>query len=446
MTYQEFKEAVIGYCKEYKVADYEIYYTQSASTNVETYQQEVNSYSTENSMGVGFRLVEGGKAGYSSTENLTDEEAKSLVLRAMENRKSIESDDQSFIHGGGDCYLELPENKDPLPMGNELIDAALKLQERLYAQDKRVSDGTQSYLSAGTETYALYNSKGLDLEDRISYTIAMASALMAEGEEMYNGYKLKDGMLKSIDLEELAGQAVEEAASTIGATSIPSGKYTVVFTGEAFAQLLKTYASVFSAEAAQKGMSLLQGKENEKIAADMVTLIDDPMYCDSVIKRSFDGEGVATCKKNVIENGILKTMLHNLSTAAKAGVASTGNGKKASYADTVGVGPFTFYIKPVKGSQRELLFEAGEGVCIKNVSGLHAGANPLTGDFSLLASGFKIENGEKSRPVKNITVSGNFFDLLKDIHRVGEDLEFTGIGLKCGAPSVLVKNMTIAGE
>ena len=446
MTYQEFKEAVIQYCKEYQVTDYEIYYTQSAATNVETYRNEVNSYSTENSMGVGFRLVEEGKAGYSSTENLSEEEAKSLVLRALENRKSIESEDEAFIHEKGDTYAVMPEDDSVLPGGSKLIEAALTLQKEMYAQDERVTDGTQSYISAGTESYALYNSKGLDLEDRISYTVGMASALMTVGEEMYDGYKIKDDKMENLDLKALAGQAVEEAAATIGAASVPSGNYTVVFTGEAFAQLLKTYSAVFSAEAAQKGMSLLQGKEGEKIAADIVTLIDDPMYCDSVVKRTFDGEGVATFKKNVIEDGILKTMLHNLSTAAKAGVASTGNGQKASYADTVGVGPFTFYVKPVKGSREELLKEAGDGICIKDVSGLHAGANPLTGDFSLLASGFKFEAGRRTGGVKNITVSGNFFDLLKEIDKVGEDLEFTGIGLKCGAPSILVKDMTIAGE
>lgn len=447
MTYQEFKQAVIRCSQELGVRDYELYYAVSASTTVEIFQQEVSKYLTENSMGVCYRLVQEGKAGYASTENLTEEEARSLVVRALENMKSMENEEEAFIHEKGDSYLTLPDGEGAQPTGTELVEAALTLQREMYDADPRVSDGTQSYMVAGSETYALYNSKGLDLEDQIpGYAICLGMALIAADGEMYSGNKLKDGSLRDFDLKEIAGKAVEEAASTVGADSVPSGKYNVVFTGEAFADLLNTYSSIFSAEAAQKGMSLLNGKEGEKIGADIVTIVDDPLYKDSVIKRTFDGEGVATYRKNVVENGCLKTLLHNLSTAAKAGVKSTGNGQKASYASNVGVGPFTFYLKPVKGSREELLAEAGEGVCIKEVSGLHAGANPLTGDFSLLASGFRIQAGKKTSAVKNITVSGNFYSLLKEIDRIGEELEFSGMGIKCGSPSVLVRNMTIAGK
>lgn len=447
MTYQEFKEAVIGISKELQVAEYELYYTESDSVSVETFQQEIKEYSTDSSMGVCYRCIRDGKAGYASTENLTEEEAKSLVLRALENAKSIEGEEESFIHEKGDSYAVLPENTYEQPAGVKMTEAALALQKEMYAADSRVADGTQSYVAYGKSAYALCNSKGLDLEDKASYALCGGFALVHEGEEMFNGSEDKDGRLEDFDIKEIAVKAVEDAVSTIGADSVPSGKYNVVFTGKAFAALLTTYDSVFSAEAAQKGMSLLKDKEGEKIAADIVTLIDDPMHEKSLVKRTFDGEGVATYEKNVIEGGVLKTLLHNLSTAAKAGVKSTGNGQKASYASTVGVGPFTFYLKPVEGTEEELLAAAGNGISIKSVSGLHAGANPVTGDFSLLADGFCIEDGKKTVPVKNITVSGNFFTLLREIERVGTDIKFIrAMGGKCGSPSVLVRNMTIAGR
>lgn len=448
MTYQEFKKAVISVSGEMGIADYELYYTESESTSVNTYKQEVNEYSTDSSLGVCYRCIRDGKAGYASTENLTEEEAKSLVLRALENVKVIESEEESFLHEKGDTYAVLPESTEKEPSGAELVEAALALQKELYAADSRVADGTQSYVAYGRDSYALYNSRGLDLEDKASYALCMGVALVPDGEDMYNGGEDKDGQLADFDMKEIAAKAVEDAISTIGAESVPSGKYDVVFTGRAFAQLLTTYDSVFSAEAAQKGMSLLKDKEGEQIAAGLVTIIDDPMHKDSLIKRTFDGEGVATYKKSVIEKGTLKTLLHNLSTAARAGVKSTGNGQKASYASTVGVGPFTFYLEPVEGTPEELLTAAGNGICIKEVSGLHAGANPITGDFSLLAAGYRFEDGKKTVPVKNITVSGNFFTVLKEIERVGADLKFirTAGGGKCGSPSVLVRDMTIAGQ
>ncbi len=447
MTYQEFKEAVIAVSEKLQVTDYELYYTESDSVSVETYKAEIKGYNTDSGMGICYRCLRDGKAGYASTENLTGEEAESLVLRALENAKSIESEEESFIHEKGDSYAVLTGNTVEEPSGSELTEAALTLQRELYAADSRVADGTQSYTAYGRSTYALYNSRGLDLEDKASYALCAGVALVHEGDEMYDGSEDSDGSLADFNFREIAGKAVEDAVSTIGAASVPSGKYNVVFTGKAFAALLSTYASVFSSEAAQKGMSLLSGREGEKIAAEIVTITDDPLHEKSLVKRSFDGEGVATYKKNVIEGGVLKTLLYNLTTAAKAGVKSTGNGQKASYASPVSVSPFTFYLQPVDGSRDELLADAGSGICIKSVTGLHAGANPITGDFSLLAAGYSFENGKRTKPVKNITVSGNFYTLLKEIERVGSDLEFirTSAG-KCGASSVLVRNMTIAGE
>lgn len=143
----------------------------------------------------------------------------------------------------------------------------------------------------------------------------------------------------------------------------------------------------------------------------------------------------------------MTTLLHNLKTAAAAGVKSTGNGQKDSYNSAVGVSPFTFYIQPVEGTAEDMLALAGDGIYITGLEGLHAGANPITGDFSLSAVGFCIEDGRKAAPVKNITVSGNFFTLLKEIEKAGADLEFVGgVTRRCGSPSVLVRNVAIAGK
>ena len=426
MTYQEFKEAVIRYAGENGIADYELYYSESESTSVEIYQEEVKGYSTENSSGVSFRCVINGKAGYASTENRTEEEAKSLVLRALNNAGSIESEEKAFIHEKGDRYAVLEDSGMSQPTGAELTDAALALQKELYQADSRVADGTQAYMAYAGEKYALYNSNGLDLEDKVTLSMCYAIPLVADGGEMYDGFEMKRGNLKDFDIKAIAADAVENAVSTIGAGSVPSGKYTAVISNKTMATLLMTYSSVFSAEAAQKGLSLLNGKEGEKIAADFITIVDDPMYHDNVIKRTFDGEGVATYAKNVVEKGVLNTLLHNLKTAAKAGVKSTGNAGRPSYASVISVSPFTFYIQPEGNVQEkakapeELLRKAENGVYVTDVTGLHAGANPVTGDFSLSAKGFLITEGKKGAPVKNFTVSGNFFELHRELAIAGK--------------------------
>lgn len=174
MTYQEFKKAVIGISGELQVTDYELYYTESDSVSVETYREEVKGYNTDSSMGVCYRCIRDGKAGYASTENLTEEEARSLVLRALENAKSIESEEESFIHEAGDSYAVLTGNTVREVSGSELTEAALNLQKELYAADARVTDGTQSYAAYGKGVCALYNSRGLTW--RIKLPIQSAQA------------------------------------------------------------------------------------------------------------------------------------------------------------------------------------------------------------------------------------------------------------------------------
>lgn len=449
MNYQEFKTAVVKYATANEIKDYELYYTKSDETSVEIFQTEVKGFNSSNNLGVCFRCIINGQTGYASTENMTEEEAESIVLRAIENAKSLESEAPSFIHKQGDTYLSYEKEETETPSASVLVDFALDLQKAVYAQDERVIDGTQAVAGFGSFEKAIFNSNGLDLADSGNFDYTYAMAIVSDGKEMYNGMEVKSGKIADFDKTEIAKEAVNDAISTIGYTSVDSGSYTVVFSNKVMASLLSVYSSVFSAEAAQKGLSLLKDKEGELIASDIITLTDDPLYKDALTKATFDDEGAATYTKNIIENGKFTTFLHNLATAAKAGVKTTGNGYKGSYASPVGINHYSFYINPVKGSLEDLFAEAGNGIYITEVEGMHAGADPISGDFSLSSGGFRIEDGKKTTPVKGITISGNFLQLMKDISSVGEDLKFNPFALsahRCGSPSVLVKNINIAGK
>ena len=125
--------------------------------------------------------------------------------------------------------------------------------------------------------------------------------------------------------------------------------------------LLSTFAGIFSGDAVQKGLSLLKDKEGEIIAADIVNLVDDPHLEDGLASVSFDDEGVATLKTYLIKNGKLNSLLHNLKTANKAGVKSTGNGFKSSYASPISVSPTNFYIEPGINSLEEMTKKINKG-------------------------------------------------------------------------------------
>ena len=212
--------------------------------------------------------------------------------------------------------------------------------------------------------------------------------------------------------------------------------------------LLSAYSPVFSAKNARLGLSLLAGKEGEKIASEIVTLTDDPMREGNDIVTPFDAEGVATYRKNVIENGVLKTLLHNLESAALDGVESTGNASKGGYSAPVGISPYSFCIEAGELSFDELLGVCENGIYITELKGLHAGTNSVTGDFSLESAGYLIENGKLTRAVKSFTVAGNFFTLLKDVAALSDKVD-TGVPTSFtsyGSPDVLVKNMSVAGK
>ena len=192
------------------------------------------------------------------------------------------------------------------------------------------------------------------------------------------------------------------------------------------------------------GLSLLSGKLGETIAAPCVTLVDDPLRADCVGSRPFDDEGVPSHQHMLVENGVFRTFLHNLKTAKKAGVESTSNGSKADYSSPVRVAPSNLYFEPGVLSFDELLRQVGDGIVITEVSGLHAGANPVSGDFSLLSKGYTIKDGKRDQPLERITVAGNFYELLKNIRAFASDLRFPYGPM--GSASADAGEMTISGK
>ncbi len=449
MTFSEFKSAAIEAAKALGIEEYELYYSSSEDASVEIFKDEINSFSSSVFGGVCFRCLVGGKMGYASTEELTESEAKRIVAAAADNAAVLESDDAQFLVPGGQEYKPLNLNPYALPSTEELISTALNGQKAVYAADAKVIDGTTSGAESSRLKIAICNSKGLDLQYENNLAAFYTDAVVDAGNgEMSDSFEAKAGPFGSLDVSEVAKKAVGDALAMVGADVAPTGAYPVVFSPEAMASMLSTFSSVFFAENVQKGLSKLKNRVGEKIAADIVTIVDDPFHPESAMPINFDGEGSPTYTKSVIENGVLKTLLYNLKTANIDGVKTTGNGSKAGYASGVGIRPFTFYIAPGSVSEEELLKLAGSGVYISDVSGLHAGANAVSGDFSLQSSGFMLENGKKTAAVKSFTVSGNFYDMLKNVAALSDKVKLRNpLGITAfGSPCVLVNGLTVAGK
>lgn len=195
-----------------------------------------------------------------------------------------------------------------------------------------------------------------------------------------------------------------------------------------------------NAENVQKKTSLFVGKLGEQVASKKVTIIENP-YANNVFYTYYDSEGVATSKKAFIEKGVLKLFAHNLGTAAKEGVETTGNATGGG--GKISVGFRGLSIKPGRKSEEQLIGSIKEGVYIDSVQGLHSGLNPQSGNFSLQANGFMIRDGKIAEPVNLITIAGNLVTLFKDISDVGNNLELQLSSAL--VPSIKIKSLSISG-
>ena len=427
--------------------EYEVYYVDRESLSINAYNEEVEKYNLTTSYGLSFRGKINDKIGYSYTEILDDDAINMLVKNAKESALVIENEDIQFIYEGDKEYAEVNtyyKALENLP-ADKLIDLALSMEKEAKTLDNRVTSFGGCGIGYSKARYGIINSKGLNLENKSNLLSAYVVPIIKNGEDMHDGMGyVTANSIEDVDPKKLAQDGINEAISRIGGKSVSSGKYKAVINNEAMVSILSTFAGVFSGDAVQKGLSLLKGKEGEIIASKQVKLLDDPHLENGLASVPFDDEGVATKKKDIIHEGKLMTLLHNLKTANKGNTKSTGNGFKNSYASPVGVSPTNLYIQKGEKSFEELLKDVGEGLLITEFAGLHSGANSITGDFSLAAKGFYIKDGKKDYPVEQITVAGNFFDLLKNIEVVGSDLKFPMSSI--GSPSVKITELSIAGK
>ncbi|MBE6924767.1 MAG: TldD/PmbA family protein [Ruminococcaceae bacterium] len=445
---EEFKKKIAEKCAEMGISEYEIYYEIGESASVKVFQQEVNQFTSSVEGGVCFRCLMNGRMGYASTESLDPALAPALVERAVDNASVLECDDPVLLGEGGQTYAPLERQLYDLPDTQSLIAGALALQKAVYAADSGVVDGTTSQCLREKSEIGIWNSKGLDLRYVNQLAGYIVAAVVSDGAEKANDAQIRLGQLDTIDVPALAAKAAGEAREKLGGQGVATGAYPVVFSPKAMAELLNTFSGVFSAEAAQKGLSALTGKEGQTIGASLLTIMDDPFHPDNPMPMPFDSEGSPTSRKAVVEGGVLKTLLHNLKTARKAGITTTGNAAKAGYKASIGVRPFTMYIAAGDSTVDAVLRQANQGIYIDALHGTHAGTDTVSGDFSIQSTGYLIENGEKTNRIKGFTVAGNFFEVLKNITAVADDVQLPmALGKTAfGSPTVLVDGLSIAGE
>ena len=450
LNYDDFKTALFEGAKAKGFTDYELSYSAGNSFSVRVFQGEISEYKNTSTEGAGFRGTFNGKMGYAYTENLDRDLIPALLENAAANAGIIEDPEVEKLYPGDKIYPEVNTYNPALndTETSQKIQWAFDLEKEILSLDPRVQMADYCTVISGESHMAIANSYGLDLSQKSNIAAAYALARVEENGVTKSAMDMWVGRdFKDFSYQKLAKKAVEEAVSYLGATSVPSGKYPVIFNPDTAKDLFQVFTSVFVAERCQKGFSLLnKEKIGEAIAAPHITLRDDAITDLSLGSMAFDAEGVATQNKAVIENGVLKTLLYNTKSAAKDGVTSTGNASKDGFGGAIGTSVTNFYLVPGEKSYDELIASMDKGLILTDLAGLHSGTNAISGDFSVSAEGYYVENGKIAKPVEQITVAGNFYDLLKNIVSVGSDLKFRTTGAGVGMPSILVNELSIAGE
>ena len=452
MDLKTFKENLFTQAQSAGFEEYELYCQNGNRTTINIFNQQVQQFTNASSAGVSFRGKFAGKMGYASSERIHQDIIPFLISSAKANAEIIETAEIEELFTGSPSYPTVDTHNPTLSTvtSEQKIEKALKAEATAKSFDEKIVAVPYCTISDGETEILIANSKGLEVTDKSNNMYAFTYSQASDGVSTKMGLDLHIGFdFEEFDPVTLGEKSAQNALNSLGASPVPSGKYKVVLDEKCASDLLGVFFPAFSAEQAGKGFSMLAGKLGEQVASDSITIIDDPLLPRQLGSRPFDSEGVAAHTKTVVDAGNFKTFLHNTKTARKDGVAPTGNGLKSTFNAPVTIGGTNFFIKPSTKTKEDLFAEVGDGLLITSFEGIHAGANPVSGEFSLQASGFVIKDGKKDRPVELITASGNFFTLLTQVSAVANDLSFCVIPNPNGniaSPSLLIQTLDIAGN
>lgn len=431
------------YAKKIGFSDVEFKVQTSNKLSISVFQKKVENYSVSENETIYIRGIFNGKMVSGSSENANNV-CKILDEMAV-NATLIDEEKEQEIFAGSEKYKTFKTSSDKLAKVSvaDKIALCLDVEAKAYDYDYRIAPGVEVEYQEVESAMKIVNSKGLKLSYKVNYGFVVLSVVAKSDNDTRTGFKFKILQdLDSLNVDQLVKDACDDAINALNGSQCESKKYKVLLAPNVFASFANVLLSSVSGDAVNRGKSLLKDKLNQQVASSKLTIVENPHSKEHpYFYRAFDDEGVATMKKAIVEKGVLKTFLYNIEEAKQAKVKSTGNGYGGS---VIGVSTSFVEVKPGKKSKEQLCEKIKDGIQITSVQGLHAGMNPLSGDFSLQASGYRIENGKITTPVNLITIAGNIFKMFNDIVDLGNDEYVTPGGMS--SVSVYIKSLAISGK
>jgi PmbA protein len=430
-------------------SDAEAYASESREREVRVHGGEVESLTAATQRGLGLRAWIGGRVGYAYGTDLGEPGLAELAARAVESARAADEDEFAgppAASAAPPAPLELSDPSIESWSMAEVADLALGVEREALAADPRVAGVEQAVYAGSADRVAIASSTGIagEYESSSCYAYAMVLAEGEGGTETGLGFDLARGPA-ALDAAAAGREGAERATAMIGAGKPESRGCPVVLDQTVAASFVGLVGGVLGADAVQRGRSPFAERVGTAVGSEALTVHDDGLDADGPATAPFDGEGLSSTRTALIEAGTLRTYLFDTYTATRGGVESTANAGRGGYRSLPRVSASNLVVLPGPLGFEELLGEAGEGVLVTDVAGLHSGVNPVSGVFSVGASGRAIRGGEAAEPLREFTIASDLVTMLGAVRAAGAESRWVPFGGSVSTPALLIGEMTVAG-
>jgi PmbA protein len=424
----------------------------STGLEVRVFDGEVESLTESGGRGLGLRAWIGGRVGYAYGTDLGEGAIAELAGGAVEAARAADPDEFAAAPeasggpgspGGGffDPAVGATATEDK-------VDLAKAVERAAREADRRVA-GVETTVYVDEEMrVGLSSSKGRGGAFEATHAYAYLRAIAEQDGDRQTG--LGFGMGRSpeaLDPEAIGREAAERSTSLLGAAKPASRSCPVVLDPIVAASFAGFIGGVLCADAVQRGRSPFAGMLGEAIASAAFTLADDGADPAGLNSAPFDGEGTPAGRTALIEGGRLEAYLHDSYTARRegGGARSTANAGRSGYRSPPSVSTTNLVVASGESSFEELLAAAGDGLYIGDVAGLHSGVNPVSGQFSVGATGRAISGGALADPADEFTIASDLASMLKAVRAAGAEARWVPFGGSVRTPALLIGEMAIGG-
>ena len=410
----------------------EVFVSRSRENEVRAYQGEIEDLTTAASDGIGIRVLvdsaNGARVGSAWAGSL-DEAAVAEALREARDNTRFATEDEFVAFASPDGVaapqLELSSDDIDVVSLDEKIAMAIELEKAVRGSDSRIrqvdSAGYSDYATSG----AIASTTGITATYGRTMAYISVEAIATDGHEDQSGWGMSAGRgPRDIDPEKARRDAVQRCTRMLGAIKPSSRKGVAVFDQRATATLLSIIGGALSGEAVVRGRSFFASRIGEMVASPLFTLVDDPTDPRHFAASPFDGEGLACRRNSLIDAGLLRGFVYDTVSGRRAGVASTGSAQRGGIGGSPSAGVRALQLQPGSKSQEEIFREIGDGFFIESLIGVHSGVNPISGDFSVGATGLLIRDGQLAEPIREVTVASSLQKMLQDVIAIGSDVEW----------------------